>query len=277
MLRLFTLFLFGMTACLSANAVAAESAVYTVGVVPQFEARKLHSIWRPILDRLEQETGVRFKMRGSPSIPEFEKEFIAGKFDFAYMNPYHLVMANDSAGYIPLVRDHGRKLFGVLVVNKESKIESPKALHGKPVAFPSPNALGASLQMRQELFDLFGVKTKPHYVKTHDSVYLNVLLGETVAGGGVQKTLNRQNPEYKGALKVIHKTKKVSPHPFAVLPSVPVKMQQAVQDAFLTMGENDQDKALLKKIPIKQVGVAAIKDYEPLRTMGLERFAAPPD
>ena len=87
---------------------------YTVGVVPQYEARRLRHIWQPILNHLETETGEKLELMGSPTIPTFEAEFMDGEFDFAYMNPYHLVVAYRKVGYQPLVRDVGRNLFGVL-------------------------------------------------------------------------------------------------------------------------------------------------------------------
>lgn len=251
--------------------------IFTVGVVPQFEIRALHKIWRPILNRLEEKTGYRFKLQGSSTIPDFEREFIHGDFDFAYMNPYHLVIANKEAGYIPLVRDHGRKLFGILVTTKTSGITHPTDLNDKTVAFPAPNALGASLQMRQELFDNFGITVIPQYVKNHDSVYLNVLLGNVVAGGGVQKTLNRQKKEYRDNLQIIYKTRPVAPHPFAVLPSVPLEIRNHICEALLSMGDNAEDQALLKKIPIQRIGVATLADYEPLLSLGLERFYKAPE
>ena len=259
-------------------AIYAETAekVYTIGVVPQFEARKLHEIWRPILDLLEKETGYKFKIRGSSSIPKFEQEFAQGKFDFAYMNPYHLIIANDSADYIPLVRDHGRKLYGVLVVKKDSGITSPAQLNGKTLVFPAPNALGASLQMRQELHDKFGIEFKTNYVKTHDSVYLNVLLGEASAGGGVQKTLNEQKKQYKDMLRVIYQTQKVAPHPLAVLPDVPAEIRERVRDALLEIGQSKEGQELLSKIPMKKIGPASMQDYLPLKDMGLKRFYVGP-
>ncbi|MET0068073.1 MAG: phosphate/phosphite/phosphonate ABC transporter substrate-binding protein [Candidatus Thiodiazotropha sp.] len=256
--------------------VQAGQEVFTVGVVPQFEARKLHAIWRPILDRLEQSTGYRFELRGSPTIPEFEREFMAGVYDFAYMNPYHLVIANEKTGYVPLIRDQARRLYGVLVVSKESDIKSPGDLDGKIVAFPAPNALGASLMMRQELSDRFKVNITPYYVKTHDSVYLNVLLKKASAGGGVQKTLNRQKQEYRDHLLVIHETEKVAPHPFVAHPRVAEEIRQLIQDALLEIGNSDEGRALLAKIPMKQVGKATLSDYEPLTKMGLERFYVAP-
>lgn len=260
------------------SAIFADEAgnVFTVGVVPQFAPHKIHRIWRPILDFLEKESGYKFKLRGSSSIPDFEREFAQGQFDFAYMNPYHLVIANDYAGYIPLVRDHGRNLYGVLVVRKDSGITGPEQLHGKTVAFPAPNALGASLQMRQELHDKFGIKFNASFVKTHDSVYLNVLLNEVAAGGGVQKTLDRQKKQYKEMLQVIHKTQEVAPHPLAALPGVPDEARRRVQDALLKMGESEEGKALLSRIPIKRIGPASLDDYLPLKDMGLERFFVAP-
>ncbi len=249
-----------------------ESRVYTVGVVPQFDAHTLHAIWRPILDRLEQETGERFKLRGSTSIPDFEEEFETGRFDFAYMNPYHIVVANRLAGYQPLVRDHGHRLQGVLVVRKDSRIESPADLDGKAIAFPAANALGASLQIRQELTDKFGISFQPQYVKTHDSVYLNVLLNETAAGGGVQNTLNRQPPEYRDGLRIIHRATAVPPHPFCVSPDVPQTVRDKVAAAFLRMGTDNEGKRLLAQVPIERVGIASLEDYLALKKMHLDRF-----
>lgn len=260
--------------CVASIGVGSElnTRVYSVGVVPQFEVRKLNSIWRPILDRLENETGMKFELRHSISIPEFEDDFKGGKFDFAYMNPYHMLIANKYAGYTPLVRDHGRSLFGVLVVRKDSGITTPDQLNGKTIAFPAPNALGASLQMRQELEDKFGIKVKPNFVKTHDSVYLNVLLGDAVAGGGVQKTLNKQKKQYKDMLTVIHKTQAVPPHPIAAKADLPDGVRGRVRDAIIAIGQSNTGQELLSSVPIKKIGTASMQDYFPLREMGLQRF-----
>lgn len=250
--------------------------VYTVGVVPQFETRKIHSIWRPILNVLEEKTGYKFILSGSTSIPAFEQKFMGSKFDFAYMNPYHLIIANKHAGYTPLVREHHKMLHGLLVVHQNSDITHPRQLQGQTLAFPSPNALGASLKMRQELHDNIGIDFKSNYVNTHDSVYLNVLLNEVAAGAGVQKTLNRQKNQYQEMLRVIYKTEGLTPHPIAALPSVPAKVREQVRHALLEMGQSKDGKLLLSKIPIKKIGNARLNDYLPLKSLKLERFYVAP-
>ncbi len=252
--------------------LSAEDDAYIIGIVPQFEAHKLHRVWQPIIDYLSRETGYHFKIKGSPNIPDFENEFMRGEFDFAYMNPYHFVIASQRQNYVPLVKDIGKTLQGILVVKKDSPITHVSQLNNKTIAFPAPNALGASLLTRQALKDDINVNFYSRYVKTHDSVYLNVLLGEADAGGGVQNTLSRQPPEYQAALRVLYKTQQVKPHPLAVHPRVPQQVADRVRTALLKLGDSQQGQLLLSKIPMKKIGPATLDDYLPLKELGLERF-----
>ena len=270
---LITLLLY-LTSTTTVTAEELDQKTFSIGVVPQFDARKIHKIWAPILKELEKSTGYRFKLMGAPTIPEFEKEFNAGHFDFAYMNPYHVLLANKHQGYVPLVRDVGRRLHGVLTVKKDSPISSPAELDGKIISFPAPNALGASLMIQADLQDIFNIKIKPRHVKTHSSVYLNVALGVSSAGGGVQKTLNQQPVEIRDTLRVLYKTRDVAPHPFSAHPRVPQKITAQVKKLLLELGNTPHGQALLKNIPIKKIGNSSMEDYRPLNEIGLERFYA---
>jgi phosphonate transport system substrate-binding protein len=252
--------------------VYAEERVYSFGVVPQFEAKKLRHTWQPIINYLKKETGYNFKIKGSPTIGGFEEELLRGEFDFAYMNPLHLILAHEKEGYLPLVRDIGKTLYGVLVVKKDGGITEVSQLDGKTIAFPAPRALGATILIKQELEDIYGIQISSVYAKTHDSVYLNVLLGKASAGGGVQQSLNRQTPEYKSALRVIYTTRKVPTHPIGVLPTVPGRVVTAVTAALLKLGKSPGGRKLLKEIPMGQIGPASLAEYELLKSKDLERF-----
>lgn len=251
---------------------AAADRVYTVGVVPQFEARALAEIWVPILEELEARTGLKLKMVGSPRIPEFEEGFEAGDFDFAYMNPYHLLVANDKQGYLPLVRDGGRELFGVLTVRKDSPIKSVAELDGQIISFPAPNALGAALLMRADLDSIHSIKFEPVYVSTHTSSYLNVVLGRAAAGGGVMGTFNKQKAEVKDLLRILYETRRMPPHPLAAHPRVPAEVREKVQSAILDMAATEAGAQLLSKIPMRKAIPASLEDYAPLLEWGLENY-----
>jgi phosphonate transport system substrate-binding protein len=249
-----------------------EVGRYSFGVVPQFEQRKLFRIWRPILDELEDRTGFVFDLVGSSKIPTFEQKYLLGHYDFAYMNPYHLLMAHDAQGYLPLIRDGERQLKGVLVVPDTSRINQVKELDGKTVAFPSPNALGASLLMRAELVKLHSVSIIPNYVQTHSSVYLHVALGLNPAGGGVMSTLRSQKPEIKEKLRIIYETRSVNPHPISAHPRIPEKDRERVRQALLEMAKTEKGAALLAKIPMSKAVIASMDDYTPMLNLGLDEF-----
>ncbi len=251
---------------------ATEDRVYTFGVVPQYASHRIRAIWDPILREIEKRTGLKFRLVGSPSIPVFAGEVLDGRFDFSYMNPYHIIMAHQAQGYNPLVRDHGRKLHGILVVHKDGPIHSIKDLQGKQIAFPSPDALGASLLIRAELARHYHIQFEAFYVNTHSSVYLNVALQQTAAGGGVQKTLQQQKPAIRNRLKILYRTEDVTPHPIAVHPRIPTAIREKVQQAFIQMATTEQGKTLLSRIPMKQLGPATLQDYDALRKLKLKEF-----
>lgn len=265
-------FLLVMSVTLPTLAGKEPAKEYVLGVVPQFEARRIIDIWQPVIDQVNQRANVKLVLKSSPSIPEFERQFSEGAFDFAYMNPYHLFVANEKQGYQPVLRDVGRKLYGIIVVKKDGPIKSVEDLDGKKVAFPAPNALGASLLPRAEFSKKFHIKVKESYVKSHSSVYLNVALGLTDAGGGIEKTLSQQPREVKDQLRVLYKTQGVSPHPIVVHPRVPADVQARVIAAFLDLGANTLGQMQLAKVPIRKIGKTSLQDYEDIRSLDLNEF-----
>lgn len=256
------------------QAFAATENSYTFGVVPQFEQRKLYAIWKPIIDDLEKRTGLKFNLVTTLKIQDFEKAFGRGEFDFVYVNPYHVVQLHDTQAYIPLVADK-TPLRGILVVRKEGPIKTPSDLNGKNVAFPSPNALGASLLVRADLDQIHHVKIEPMYVTTHSSVYLHVAKGLAAAGGGVEKTLQEQDESIRSQLRVIFTSRSCPSHPVAAHPRVPKADRDKVRKALLDMSETAEGRKMLQNVPVRQFIPVNYGDYAVMRNWGLEKYWQP--
>lgn len=254
------------------SSAQSNDQAYQVGVVPQFDARRTVAIWSPILEILEKETGIKYELIIAKDIPTFEKALFAGKYHLAYMNPYHFLVASKKQGYIPLVKDTSKQLSGIIVVRKDSPIKKLEELNNLTIAYPAPNALGASLMPRAILANEYKIKTRPSFVKSHDSVYLNVVTGMASAGGGVMKTLNSQPEEIKANLRVLFTTSKVAPHPIAVHPKVAQGDFNKIKKAFNVMAQSKEGGLLLSRIPMKKAGEAFVEDYLPLQSLGLESF-----
>jgi phosphonate transport system substrate-binding protein len=249
----------------------AEPQTYTFAVTPQFEQRKLFAIWTPIVAEVEKRTGLSLKLTSMMSVPDFEKELAKSTFDFVYCNPYSIIKSVPSPGYIPLVRD-SEPLRGILLVRKDSPITKLSDLEGKTVAFPSPNAIGASLLMRADLARLHHVTITPKYVKTHSSVYLHVVNGLTDAGGGVETTLQEQDPAVRDALRIVYTTRGFPSLPVAANPRVPKSDREKVRKALLELSATVEGKEMLARVPMKEMMTTSPDDYAPMRAWGLESF-----
>ncbi len=249
-----------------------QSCHLTIGVVPQFQQRHIFKIWHTVLDALETKTHCHFELVSSSTITDFETSFKDGLFDLAYMNPYHAVIAHKAQGYEPLVRSGAKKLTGILVVKKDNNIQDIRELAGKEVAFPSPNALGASLLMRAELAYKHDTTVIPKYVKTHSSVYLHVAKGLVEAGGGVARTLSQQPDEVKDLLRVFYTTAPVNAHPLVAHPRIGKDRMNTIQQAWLDLAK--EQPGLFDNIPMKAPVASSHDDYTELETLGLEKFVS---
>ena len=256
------------------GAVAADGAraAYSIAVVPQFRAEEIHRDWTPVLERLRAATGASFSLRIAADIPAFEESVLAGEPDFAYMNPYHQVMARKAQGFIPLVRD-SKSLTGILVVRKDDPIKSPRELDGKEVAFPAPNAFGASLWIRALLAEREKIRILPVYVKTHSNAFRHAATGKAAAAGGIGATLVEEPEELRAALRVLMETPGVAPHPLSAHPRIPEAMRRLVADTLLGMAQNASGQAMLKEIQMATpVRADYARDYQPLEKFGLDKY-----
>jgi phosphonate transport system substrate-binding protein len=245
---------------------------YSFWVVPQFSATELSKDWGPLLQRLSKDTGVELELKLAPTIPKFEQEFLKGTPDFAYLNPYHAVMAKAAQGYVPLVRD-AKPLSGILLVRKDSGIQSVKDVAGKSIAFPAPIAFGASLYMRALLAEKEGIKFEARYLKTHSNVYRHVLRNEAAAGGSVNAAFNDEVDEVKSQLVVIFKTPEQASHPVAAHPRVPDAVKKKVAQALLHFADDEAGRALLHGIRTDNpVAAQYERDYLALEKLNLKKY-----
>lgn len=260
---------------LPAWAAQADNArSFTLGVVPQFEQRKVFAIWKPIADELSRRTGLDIRLAVTLTVPEFEAGLEKGNFDFVYANPYHILRSSDVQGYIPLVRDR-EPLRGILVVRRDSPVQKVEDLAGRTLAVPSPNALGASLLLQADMNRLFNTSMNVVNVQTHSSVYLNVLNGLTDAGGGVEKTLSEQDPGIRDGLRILYTTRAMPSHPVAAHPRIPSEVRERVRKAILEMAATPAGKALWEEVPMHAPVTTSLDDFLVMRKWGLETYWVP--
>lgn len=257
--------------CLGNNHAQGSPKRLSVGVVPQLPATETLKRWSPFLENIGKSTDLCFVLSVSTSIPEFESEFLQGRHDLAFMNPYHQVMAFKAQGYEAMLADT-RLLTGILVVAKDSPAKSLGDLQGATLSFPAPNAFAASLLIRSILADQ-GVSFKASYVKTHTNVYRSVALGSAKAGGGVNNTLLRESESLRATLRVLYETPGFRAHPFSAHPRVSSELRAAITKHILQMTSKPEHQNLLNQVQMPNPAQAShSRDYAPLQKLGIEQF-----
>lgn len=247
---------------------AEESEAISFGVVPQLNASKLAKIWLPILRHLSEETGLKFKFQSAPSIPEFEQRLAEGRYDIAYMNPYHYTEFSKMPGYLAFAKAKNKNIRGIIVVHKNSKINKLSDFDQQTLAFPAPAAFAASVLPRAE-FALKNIAVTPKYVSSHDSVYLSVAGGIYVGGGGVKRTLATLKPEIRNQLKVLWTTEPFTSHPLAAHPNLSKETVDKITTAMLDVENSEKGRLLLKKLAWKGIERATDKRWDDVRGLGL--------
>jgi len=245
-----------------------EPERYIVGIVPQQSSAELAKIWGPLLTKLNSITGMDFVFETAYSIPAFEDRLADGKYDFAYMNPYHYVVFHDKAGYQALAKEKGVKIQGILAVPKDSPIQNIAGLNGLRVAFPAPASFAATILPLASLKQQ-GIQVEPFYVSSHDSVYLAVARGYFDAGGGIERTFNNMDPQVKDALRILWRTAQYTPHALAALPRVPEAAKQAFLHGLEELSQTPQGQELLANANFKGFEPAKDEDWNDIRDLNI--------
>jgi phosphonate transport system substrate-binding protein len=265
-----------VVAVLGAGVFAADEPPLVLAVVPRMPAAITHRDWSPFAQALARDVGRAVELRVFNTFPEFEAFVFADRADLVFSNPYHAVQLKQKTGMIPLVRDGSQKLSGILVVARNDSARTIKDLDGASIAFPHPNAFGASLYLRAQLESGHGIHFTPTYVTTHGNVYRSVILGKTRAGGGVNVTLNIEPAAVRDQLRVIYTTPEVAAHPLSAHPRVGSALRERIIAAVLNMARTDAGRAVLEQITLNApVRADYDKDYKPLERLGLDKYYVP--
>ena len=257
---------FSILLLMMAHSSLADDKIYSFAVVPQRPSSELAAQWLPFLEWVSAKSGVQLRFVTAPDIPTFEKKLAEGEYDLAYMNPYHYTVFHKKSGYEALAREKGRTLKGILVVRKDSSIKEIKQLEGMELAFPAPGSFAASILPRVALRQL-GINVIPKFVKSHESVYLNVEQRHYAAGGGIESTFDTTDKSIKNNLRVLWSTKEFTPHAIASHPRLPKAIAKKIQETLVDMANSNEGRQQLSSVNFKEIEAAKDADWNDIRRL----------
>lgn len=244
---------------LAANAgQASETETYSWGVLNQQSAAQTAALWNPILTYLGDKTGLKFKLKLTPTVQETDLMSKHGEFDFLYNN--HVFDPDfDDANYQPLAQWGGKPLIGQIVVNNESSLRTLKDLDGKKVVFPSRDAFIA-YKVTYQALRTAGAKIEAVFGANQDGAAVQLASGRADAASLNKFFAERFQAEGKGKFRALYETDAWPNIPVLAHPRIPAKHAQAVRKALIDMNTDPEGKALLEELKIP--GFLAVKDSD---------------
>ena len=160
--------------------------VVRFAVHPLHNPQKLSAAYGPLMDVLNQgQNQFRFELEASRDYASFEAKLAQREPEFALPNPWQTLQAMTTGYNVIAMAGSPDDFKGIILIRKDSGIKDLKQLIGKPISYPAPTALAASM-MPQMYLQNHGIKvvtqTQSKYVGSQESSIMNVYLKETVAG-----------------------------------------------------------------------------------------------
>lgn len=251
----------------NAAQAAKEPITLIFGVAPQQSPSEVAHLWNPLFSYLTQKTGYRFQFRTAREVAVYDQRLDKGEFDISYMSPYHYTVVHKHVGYEVFAKEKDRKLKGIIITRKDSTYKTIEDLQGAQIAFPGPLAIAATIlplaQLKKD-----GIKVKPVYVASHDSVFKTVIKGLYPAGGTIERLYESLEPEQRDQLRILWQSSTYTPHAIAAHPRVPTEVVEKIKTALLAMEQDPVGRQVLTHLTFKGIVSATDAEYADMRALG---------
>jgi phosphonate transport system substrate-binding protein len=245
---------------------------YSFGIHPLHNPKQLLDIYGPLVDYLNQHlTGVVLKLEASRNYAAFEEKLYSRQFGFALPNPYQTVEAETKGYRIFGKMGDDENFRGIILVRKDSGIQSISDLKGKKISYPAPTAVAATM-LPQYYLHIHGLDMNKEvenlYVGSQESAIMNVYLKTTAAGATWPlpwKNFQKDQPDKAKELEVKWETSNLPNNALVVRDEIPLAIVNTVAELLFALHTHEVGQTILARIPLTKFEVAQHDTYEPTR------------
>ncbi len=141
---------------LGATAAQAAQDTLTIGLIPAEDSQAMIESSKQVIEQLQQQTGMKVKPFVATDYNGIIEALRAKKLDVAYLGPFSYVLAASVADVeafsVAVTKKSGKSAYkSLIVVRKDSGIDSVQALKGRTFAFVDPSSASGHLFPRAGL------------------------------------------------------------------------------------------------------------------------------
>lgn len=255
-----------------------DKKVYILGIYAGENPNRTFEMYQPMVDyiNVRLKSG-KLRIEASRNLPSFNAKLFSGYYDFSLANPYSVVRSTKK-GYRIFGKMGDDDIFkGLVIVRKDSQINTIDDLRGKVISYPDATALAAAI-MPQWYFHEHKLDVekdiKNSYVGSQESSIMNVYLKKSDAACTWPPPWNNfieKRPEMAKKLMVKWETPSLVNNGLVVRKDIPSHVVKEIGDILFTMHTNEEGKTFLHEQGISRYEKAEDKTYGPVRDF-LKKF-----
>lgn len=226
-----------------------QSGPLVFGFLPFISNEQLVFRFTPLVNYLSENLQVAVRIETAPDFVEFARRtHEESRYDILFTAPHFFTRANQKAGYRLIASVDSPEMWAVIVVPKQSKIESIEDLAGKRLATVPPLGL-ATLLVRKALFEAGidpDVDLDMVITPTHDASLLSSYHGVTDASALMQPPFEAASKKVRDSMRIIARTESTPHIPISVAPWLNEACAAEITDLLISMETSAEGRAVLE-------------------------------
>ena len=250
----------------------------TIAVVPHQNKLIQRKIYEPLVNHLNEHTGIPITLLIPDSYEQLLEWFINKKIDMAMFGGVTYVKAHLKVGAYPLVmRDVDSRFKSVVLVQSKNSAKNLKDLKGTSFAFGSRLSTSGHF-MPRHFFQSENIIPETFFSKVvfsgaHDRTAIWVHDGKEEAGvlnSGIARQMFLDGRLSKEKIKVLWESPPYADYVWAIQSDINQKQKTLIRDAFLHMNQNGEDRKILEDLGANYFIPASHNDFVDLEKIILK-------
>ena len=243
------LFSFPAVAVTAERSSCQESGPLVFGFLPFISVEQLVFRFTPLVNYLSENLKVPVRIETAPDFVEFARRtHEESRYDILFTAPHFFTRASQKADYRLIASVDSPEMWAVIVVPKQSRIQTLQDLKGKRLATVPPLGL-ATLLVRKTLFEAGidpDVDLDMVITPTHDASLLSAYHGVTDASALMQPPFEAASIKVRDSMRIIAKTESTPHIPISVAPWLSDACVAEITDLLIRMETSAEGRAVLE-------------------------------
>jgi len=229
-----------------------KTLTYQFAIHPLYNPQKLIQSYQPLIDYLNRHLqGAQLSLEASRDYQAYEQKYQLRNPEILLPNPWQTTQAIQYGYQVIAMAGAPQDFKGVFIARKDAIPESPLALKGKVVSYPSYTALAACV-MPQYFLHKNGIDVQKDiqntYVGSQESSIMNVYLGKSSVAATWPppwRAFQKDYPKEASELALVWETESLMNNSVMVRDDLPQTIKSQLQTLLTTLSTSTEGRSIL--------------------------------